>query len=210
MSAAEKTAAALIAVAAATITLAACGQQGTSPSAAHSPHGPASSARAPAAEKTARLPNLVGKGLQSAQDTAQAVGFYNLKSHDALGRDRHQILDRDWKVCSQIPKVGSHDTSTTVDLGAVKLDESCPSSDQGSSQSAAGPTMPDFTGKALSKASAALDPSTSIDAKDASGQDRTIIVQSDWQVCRQSPRPGTKLAGQPVTFTAVKFGETCP
>ncbi|MCW2904341.1 MAG: hypothetical protein JWO67_6606, partial [Streptosporangiaceae bacterium] len=46
----------------------------------------------------ATLPNLVGMGLQSAQDTAQAAGFYGLSSHDSLGRARHQVLDRDWKV----------------------------------------------------------------------------------------------------------------
>lgn len=205
MSGERKITAALLAVAAFTITLAACGgqQAGTSPSPAHP-------AQAPAATKAARLPDLVGEGLQSAQDAAQAAGFYNLTSHDALGRDRHQILDRDWKVCSQNPRSGTHDTSTRIDLGAVKLDESCHSSDQGSGQPAAGATMPDFTGKALSTATKALDPSTSVDANDASGQDRMIIIQSDWKVCTQAPNPGTKITGQPVTFSVVKFGETCP
>jgi hypothetical protein len=50
------------------------------------------------AKKT--MPKFVGMGLQSAQDMAQAAGFYRFRSHDSLGRDRMQILDRDWKVCS--------------------------------------------------------------------------------------------------------------
>ena len=197
---------AVLITAGAVAAMAGCGAQqaGSSPVLAPSAQQPS------AKTASAKLPDLVGKGLQSAQDAAQAAGFYNLTSHDALGRSRHQILDRDWKVCTQTPKAGTHDTGSTLDLGAVKLDEACPRRDQGTSQAAARTTMPDFTGKALSTATKALDPSTSVDAKDASGQARVIILQSDWQVCTQAPKPGTKLTGQPVTFRAVKFGETCP
>jgi hypothetical protein len=73
------------------------------------------------------VPSLVGLGLQTAQDTAQAKGFYNLTSHDASGDGRMQILDRNWKVCDQNPAAGSpspHDVK--IDLGAVKIGESCP------------------------------------------------------------------------------------
>ncbi|MFC1409940.1 DUF3761 domain-containing protein [Streptacidiphilus sp. N1-12] len=76
--------------------------------------------------KTSTLPDLIGEGLQSAQDTAQAAGFNSLKSHDALGRHRHQIFDRDWKVCTQTPAPGSQTPDATVDLGAVKTNEQCP------------------------------------------------------------------------------------
>ncbi|MFC1409914.1 hypothetical protein ACEZCY_24570 [Streptacidiphilus sp. N1-12] len=82
----------------------------------------------PAVVKAGTLPNLVGKGLQAAQDAAQAAGFFLLKSHDALGTGRHQILDRDWKVCSQTPAPGGRALSSTVDLGAVKTGEDCPGS----------------------------------------------------------------------------------
>ena len=50
------------------------------------------------------MPNLVGHGLQDAQDTIQALTddrIFVTKSHDATGAGRHQILDRDWKVCDQ-------------------------------------------------------------------------------------------------------------
>ncbi|MEU6371250.1 PASTA domain-containing protein [Streptomyces sp. NPDC046931] len=156
------------------------------------------------------VPNFVGMGLQSAQDTAQSAGFYTLKSHDALGRGRHQILDRDWKVCSQNVKAGSSaSTDTELDFGAVKLAETCPAHDQ-APPSAAGGTMPDFHGKSVKVARDALDSSTSITVKDVSGQDRMVLVESNWQVCSQKPAAGAKLAGQPVELDAVKFGENCP
>ncbi|MFF9286047.1 hypothetical protein [Streptomyces griseosporeus] len=157
---------------------------------------------------TATLPDMTGKGLQSAQDQAQAAGFFHLASHDALGRGRHQVLDRNWKVCAQTPKAGEHPTDTEVDFATVKLEEDCPSSDQGDVQEA-GTTMPDFKGKSVKVARQALDSSTSITVTDASGEDRMILVESNWQVCSQDPAPGAKLDGQPVAFTAVKFGESC-
>ncbi|MHA6764432.1 hypothetical protein [Streptacidiphilus sp. PAMC 29251] len=163
-----------------------------------------------ASPKTGTLPNLVGKGLQSAQDTAQAAGFDTLKSHDALGRDRHQILDRGWKVCTQTPAPGTRSTDATVDLGAVKTDETCPQHDAGTSTPKAGTTMPNFHGKAVSAARDALPSDTSLSVGDASGQGRIVIIESNWQVCSQSPAAGTKLTGQPVSFKAVKFGEACP
>lgn len=54
------------------------------------------------------MPNEVGKTLQEAQDDVQAVsgnaGFWS-NSEDALGANRSQILDSNWKVvCSQKPK----------------------------------------------------------------------------------------------------------
>lgn len=74
---------------------------------------------------TATLPDLAGKSLQDAQDTAQAAGFWTLTSSDATGMERMQVLDRNWKVCSQTPAAGEHPTTVTVNFEAVKLDESC-------------------------------------------------------------------------------------
>jgi beta-lactam-binding protein with PASTA domain len=73
----------------------------------------------------------------------------------------------------------------------------------------AGATMPNFKGKSVKVARQALDSSTSLTVNDASGQDRFIIIESNWQVCSQDPAAGAKLDGQPVTLTAVKFGESC-
>jgi hypothetical protein len=37
-----------------------------------------------------------------------------------------------------------------------------------------------------------------------------VFVESNWKVCTQTPAKGTKLNGQPVKLTAVKFEESCP
>ncbi|MEV6756781.1 hypothetical protein [Streptomyces sp. NPDC051214] len=78
-----------------------------------------------AGAETATLPDMTGKGLQSAQDLAQAAGFYSLTSSDATGAERMQMFDRSWKVCSQTPAAGEHPTDTTVDFSTVKLSEEC-------------------------------------------------------------------------------------
>ncbi|MEU5794014.1 PASTA domain-containing protein [Streptomyces sp. NPDC047813] len=161
-----------------------------------------------AAPKAVR--NFVGMGLQSAQDAAQADGFFSLTSHDALGRDRMQALDRNWKVCSQNVAAGrSVSSRTTLDFGAVKLAETCPGTDQ-KEPAVQGGKMPDFKGKSVKAARAALDSGTSITVKDASADGRWILVESNWRVCAQTPAAGSALRGQPVTLTAVKFGESCP
>lgn len=159
---------------------------------------------------TATLPDFTGMGLQSAQDTAQDAGFYSLKSHDALGRERMQAFDRNWKVCTQNVKAGKTvAVDTELDFGTVKLEEDCPTKDQVAPEEAGG-TMPDFAGKSVKAARGALDSSTSITVKDASGDDRFVLVESNWQVCTQDPKPGATLNGKPVEFTAVKFEESCP
>ncbi|MCX4741457.1 PASTA domain-containing protein [Streptomyces antibioticus] len=156
------------------------------------------------------VPRFVGMGLQSAQDAAQEVGFYSLTSHDALGRGRMQAFDRNWKVCSQSVAAGrTVATDTELDFGAVKLDETCPAKDRTAPAKADG-TMPDFKGKSVKVARAALDSGTSITVEDASADDRFVFLESNWQVCTQSPKAGAELNGQPVEFTAVKFGESCP
>jgi PASTA domain-containing protein len=75
------------------------------------------------------MPNLVGANLQEAQDAIQALtgnAIFFTKSHDATGAGRHQILDRDWKVCSQNVPPGTKITAdTAIDFGAAKLDERC-------------------------------------------------------------------------------------
>lgn len=166
---------------------------------------PPASASATAAE----LPSFAGMGLQAAQDQAQSLGFYRLDSHDAAGRGRDQIWDRDWKVCFQRPAPGSRRTAVTVGFGAVKLEESCPAQDA-SPPATAGTTMPDLTGTSVKVARTTLTAATSITAEDASGQDRFILMESNWKVCSQSPAAGAALTGQPVVFKAVKFGEACP
>lgn len=198
---------------AATVTACAPAPTGTNapppPPPATGPSASAPAATRPATAKTTDLPDFVGMGLQAAQDRAQASGFFGLKSHDALGRSRAQLDDRNWKVCTQSPAPGQHPTNTAVDLGAVKPDEQCPATDQGTATAKAGATMPDFRGKAVSTVRDALPGNTSYQIKDAS-QGRAILIESNWQVCSQDPPTGTALNGQPVSLKVVKFGESCP
>ena len=76
------------------------------------------------------MPNEVGSVLQDAQDAIQKltgnVVFFT-GSHDAGGRGRHQILDRDWKVCDQNVAPGTQiQAGSKIDFGVVKLAERCP------------------------------------------------------------------------------------
>ncbi|MYQ93983.1 hypothetical protein GTY20_23175 [Streptomyces sp. SID4946] len=67
--------------------------------------------------------------------------------------------------------------------GAVKPAESCPGTDQGRPSGTAG--CPASRGSWVSG-------------------------ESNWKVYTQTPAAGSALRGQPVAFTAVKFGESCP
>ena len=76
------------------------------------------------------MPNLVGSGLQDAQDAIQKltgnVVFFT-SSHDVSGQGRHQILDRNWKVCDQNIAPGAQiQIGVKIDFGVVKLAEKCP------------------------------------------------------------------------------------
>ncbi|MFD8985558.1 hypothetical protein [Streptomyces sp. NPDC059564] len=201
--------------AAAALTLTACDPQ-SAPASDKPAGGPSAAPTTPAAPtsraprtKTATLPNLVGKGLQTAQDEAQAAGFFALKSHDALGRDRLQALDRNWKVCSQAPAAGAGiDTGTTIDFGAVKLEETCPATDAPAPKPA-GDSMPNFVGQGMKAVRGALPANASISVKDAV-QSRMVLQESNWKVCSQTPAAGAALTGQPVAFTVAKTEETCP
>lgn len=162
------------------------------------------------APKKAAVPDFVGMGLQSAQDKAQEAGFHGLTSHDALGRDRMQAFDRNWKVCSQNVEAGSSEpTDTDLDFGAVKLEENCPAKDE-KPPTVEGGKMPDFAGKSVKAARSALDSGVSLTVDDALPDDRWVLVESNWKVCTQEPAAGASLNGQPVTLKAVKFEESCP
>jgi hypothetical protein len=75
------------------------------------------------------MPNLVGTGLQEAQDAIQELTGFGIAvttSHDATGADRMQVSDRNWKVCTQnVPPGATINRETRIDFGAVKLEESC-------------------------------------------------------------------------------------
>ena len=116
------------AVLAAVIAVAGCSS--AHPAASASTALAQSASTAPAQSSTSfTMPNEVGHVLQDAQDDLQSVSGNSScysKSHDLLG-NRHQILDRDWQVCTQnIAEGATVSESDTVDFGVVKLSESCP------------------------------------------------------------------------------------
>jgi hypothetical protein len=147
---------------------------------------------------------LVGIGLQVAQDRAQEAGFRRLTSHDASGRKRVQVFDKDWKVCYQTPSPGSRATDTRVDFGAVKLSERCPGKDSG-----AAVTMPNLKGKSAATAIATLGVETDITWRDGMGADRAVLLPTNWRICAQKPKPGARYYGVEVTLTVVKNSEKC-
>jgi hypothetical protein len=87
--------------------------------------GPAS----PQAAQSWPMPDVVGSGLQDAQDAIQRLTDYGIAvttSHDATGAGRMQVADRNWFVCSQNIAPGTTITPRTlIDFGAVKLGEGC-------------------------------------------------------------------------------------
>lgn len=76
------------------------------------------------------MPDLVGRDLQQAQDEMQKLTgnpVFITRSHDATGQKRNQVVDSNWRVCSQNVALGGQVTAdSTVDFGAVKQGESCP------------------------------------------------------------------------------------
>jgi hypothetical protein len=68
-----------------------------------------------------RVPNVVGKDHQLAQDTMQAAGLSNLAEEDATGQGRALLVDRHWTVVSQSPKAGTQvDEDQTITLRSKK------------------------------------------------------------------------------------------
>jgi hypothetical protein len=76
------------------------------------------------------MPDEVGQILQDAQDDIQRVSgnpIFFSHSTDATGDGRHQILDADWKVCSQnIPAGTAVDQDSDISFAVVKTYEDCP------------------------------------------------------------------------------------
>jgi predicted component of type VI protein secretion system len=91
---------------------------------------PAEKPTTPAPAQQWKMPNLVGSNLQQAQDQIQALtgnAIFITTSHDATGKHRNQVLDSNWKVCSQNVSAGTPIAAgTEIDFGAVKLAELCP------------------------------------------------------------------------------------
>jgi hypothetical protein len=191
--------------------LAGCGHggDGPDPTPAAPSALPTTLVRPSASVPTGLLPDLVGQGLQAAQDAATRAGFTEIHSHDALGRGRAQVVDKDWTVCFSAPRAGRVPLGAVVELAVVRFDETCPARDQGLPVSTTPPArMPDLRGRSLRVVKEALGLGTVVNATDRKAG-RRVILPTSWQVCTQDPPAGTPFSGGPVTVTVVKFGETC-
>jgi len=75
------------------------------------------------------MPNLVGSNLQDAQNAIQSLTAFEIAvttSHDETGAGRQQVVDRNWKVCSQnVPAGKTLTANTKIEFGTVKREESC-------------------------------------------------------------------------------------
>lgn len=76
------------------------------------------------------MPDLRGMNLQNAQDRIQAVTqdpIFQTTSHDLRG-SRHQVVDRNWQVCTQSVAPGARFTAASApDFGVVRAEvEKCP------------------------------------------------------------------------------------
>lgn len=153
------------------------------------------------------LPDGVGKGLKYAVDAVRTAGFAQFSTHDASGRMRAQVIYTDWKVCFQTPGAGLHPTPARIDFGVVKLNESCPATDQGLVTVTAGAVMPDLRGRSARYAFDVMGSNASISYKTRAGADAVVLVDSNWEVCEQTPAPGQPYNGVPVTLIVAKYGD---
>ncbi|MBM7280161.1 PASTA domain-containing protein [Gordonia rubripertincta] len=78
----------------------------------------------PTSSQPALMPNVVCMNLQDAQNAIQAVGVFFSRSEDATGRNRSQLVDRNWIVVGQTPSPGTAFGEGDAVLSAVKIGES--------------------------------------------------------------------------------------
>jgi hypothetical protein len=167
--------------------------------------GGGSSAKATA---TSNLPDLRTKGLQWADAQAKDAGFGDVQTHDALGRNRRWHDDKDWVVCFETPAPGAVADGTTVQLGVVQTDERCPSKDQ-ALYDKAGAQMPDLTNRTAYMSSQILGNNASVRYLQRNNGDEVKRGLGDWRVCAQTPKPGQRFDGVPVTTLVVPYEQRC-
>jgi beta-lactam-binding protein with PASTA domain len=160
------------------------------------------------ASAKATLPGVEGKGLQWAKAQTTSAGFDTIEAHDALGRDRKWRDDKDWMVCFQQPAAGSRPAGTKVELGVVKIEESCPASDQARYNKAT-TTMPELTNRTAYMTGQILGENASVRYLDRADGSEVSNGLGDWRVCSQVPKAGQPFGGVPVTTIVVRYEDRC-
>lgn len=156
----------------------------------------------------ATLPTLQTKGLKWAEARANDAGFDNVSAYDALGRDRGQRDAKSWKVCFMRPGSGNHTRNTAIELGAVRLSEKCPSTDQGRIDPA-GAIMPNLLGRTAYMAHVALGDDASIRFVDVVSKEEVDHSLGDYRICTQEPAQGQPWDGVPVKAAVVPYNDNC-
>jgi hypothetical protein len=160
------------------------------------------------ADARSNLPDVTGKGLQWATAQTKDAGFGTVKTHDALGRNRHWRDDKEWMVCFEDPRPGAEPAKTAVQLGVVKTNEVCPNADQGRYEPAT-TKMPDLTNRTAYMTTKILGDNASIRfINRANGSDVGHSL-GDWRVCKQSPQAGDRFDGVPVTTLVIPYEKRC-
>jgi len=79
------------------------------------------------------MPDVVCKDLHDAKDLLKQAGFDQVKSQDATGKGRIQVLTRNWVVVTQSIKAGTRPgAAAAIMLSVVKVDEPTGATDCGS------------------------------------------------------------------------------
>jgi beta-lactam-binding protein with PASTA domain len=154
------------------------------------------------------LPDLRTKGLQWAKARGEDAGFSTVNTHDALGRNRGNRDAKSWQVCFQSPTAGNHPRKTPVELGVVRVTETCPTTDQWQIAPATS-TMPDLINRTAFIASKALGDDASIRYVDVASRREISRDLGDFRVCAQEPAAGEPFDGVPVKAAVVPYDDDC-
>jgi PASTA domain len=144
---------------------------------------------------------------------------------------RAQFDTSTWYVLGQCPKKGElAPAGSRVGVGVLKVDEvpvgqmrvnaiagaydvaSCLPSEDTSAPALKTAVMPNVVCKSLQDAQDTIQRAgvKFSRSEDGSGQGRSQLIDSNWQVVRQSPAPGTPFGEGDAVLTAVKYDEPSP
>ncbi|MEU0561896.1 PASTA domain-containing protein [Dactylosporangium sp. NPDC006015] len=151
----------------------------------------------------AKMPKLKGDRLPDAQRTLNQLGLRNVHLVDDTGKDRTVLDPKNWVVAAQSPAEG-----TTVHANTeLTLRVRKPSDGEGGSGAAG--AVPDVMCMNLQEAQDKLrDAGYRTTSKDHTTQGRRQVLDRNWLVVAQSPKPGTAAAKDTqVVMEVVKYGE---
>ncbi|MCT7294095.1 PASTA domain-containing protein [Rhodococcus sp. PAE-6] len=151
--------------------------------------------------------DVQGMTLGDAKDALEPIGL-EVETSDITGEDRSVFIEQNWIVASQDPAagepVGDH---TTITLTIGKEDETSPAPTPGAEPSTV--VVPEVLGMALPDAKNRIeDAGLDVEVHDDTGEDRSVLWESNWSVNSQSLAAGEHAPpGQVITLGVLKDGE---